>query len=183
MTRQEAAKLLAARAAIWSGHPSAVAPTEESEFLAIAEVLADVPLDRALGVLGERRADAHPPTPGQIAAGATDPARPPSWEEAWPLIQRACSRHGSAGREGGLASLPGPVAAWASIRWRALCTAPVEGPDGAFTVGRWRQEWREFREDPAETRRVLAAAAQPPAAGLDAIRRHAQEQLAAGGGS
>ena len=183
MTVREAGHLMAARAATWFGHPAAAAPDSREGLAAVHQVLAAVPLDRALEVLAERQGDPHPPTPGQIAAAATAPVRPPSWEEAWPLIQRACSRHGAADREGGLRSLPGPVAAWASHRWRALCTAPVEGTDGAFTVGRWRQEWREFRDDPAETRRVLTAADLPPAVGLDAIRRHAEEQLTAGSGS
>lgn len=183
MTVREAGQLMAARAATWFGHPGAAAPDSRESLAAVHQVLADVPLDRALEVLAERQADAHPPTPGQIAAGAIDPPRPPGWEEAWPMIRRACSRHGATNRQSGLASLPPTVAAWAAPRWRDLCLAPVDGPDGGFVVGRWQREWREFRDDPAETRRVLAAASSPPAAGLDAIRRHAQEQLAAGGGS
>lgn len=148
--------VMAARAAAWHGHPAA-APPDGAEFDLVAGVLVDAPYAAAMWALGERRGDAHPPTPGQLAAAATEPAKPPCWEEAWPLIQRACSRHGANDPDAGLASLPQPMAAWAAPRWRDLCLAPVGSPDGGFILGRWAREWREFRDDPAETRRLLAA--------------------------
>lgn len=156
MTTSEAAKVMAARAATWLGHPAAAAPSNPGEFAAVAQVLADAPYDGALAELGAHRADPHPPTPGQIAAWATAD-QVPSWDEAWALIQRACSRHGARDRDGGVASLPRDVGAWASPRWRDLCMAEWDGPDGGFVIGRWRREWREYRDDPSERRRVLEA--------------------------
>lgn len=156
MTREEAGKVMAARAATWHGHPSAGRPGTAEEFALVAGVLADVPYDAALEQLGAHRGNAHPPTPGQIAAWA-DTDRVPSWDEAWALIQRACSRHGVRDRDGGVASLPRDVAAWASPRWRDLCMAEWDGEEGGFIMGRWRREWREFRDDPSERQRVLQA--------------------------
>lgn len=156
MTHSESAKLMAARAATWLGHPSAAPPSSDSEFLAVAQVLADVSFNAALEQLGAHRGDPHPPTPGQLAAWASTD-RVPSWDEAWLLIQRACSRHGTQDRAGGVASLPRDVGAWASPRWRDLCMAEWDGEEGGFIMGRWRREWREFRDDPSERQRVLQA--------------------------
>lgn len=182
MTHQEAGKVMAARAATWLGHPSAAGPSNAGEFAAVAQVLADAPYDAALAALGEHRGDPHPPMPGQIAAWATD-ERPASWEEAWPLVQQACSRHGARNPQAGIASLPAPVAAWAAPRWRELCMAEWDGPEGGFIMGRWRREWREFRDDPAERRRVLEAHERRrlgDTPGLDGIAARARAAIEAG---